>query len=285
MQERNAPFWLGPADAETACLLIHGFMGTPLEMHGLGQYLAERQMRVYGMVVAGHEGDGNHLVATGRKQWLASVEEALAELAVYRRVMVVGLSMGGALALLLASRHPRRIAGVAALSSLTRMNAEGWQQLALGALPLARHFVKWFYPLRMLNFNDPKIQQSILAQARLRDPSASIDFSNPAEVAYVKSMGRIPVPAIDELVRLTREERRRLHEVRCPLLIVHSRKDQTVRPESAEELYRLASAASSRSLHWLEHSEHVITTGVEREQVYELVFSFIQALPNVQLEE
>lgn len=62
----------------------------------------------------------------------------------------------------------------------------------------------------------------------------------------------------------------------APLLIVHSRRDRMARPACADELYRLAAAASLKSLRWLERSHHVITIGPEREEVYRAVLAFIK---------
>lgn len=273
----NSPLFLGPEDTDRACLLIHGFMGTPLEMQGLGVALATQDIRVYNMVVAGHTGNPEDLLRTGRKEWIASAEAGLGQLASYRYVFIVGLSMGGALALLLASRHAERIAGVVAMSSPTRLTTDGWQSMVLPLLPLARHLIKWFYPAAGLDFNDPKVQEEALKQARLRDPQATIDFSDSKVIAFIKENVRVPVPAIDELIQLTKEERRNLGKVCSPLLIIHSKRDENVKPSSAEELYRLATAASPKSLHLLERSDHVITMGPEREKVYELIIEFIEA--------
>ena len=273
----NSPLFLGPEDTDRACLLIHGFMGTPLEMQGLGEALAAHGIRVYNMVVAGHTGNPEDLSHTGRKEWIASAEAGLEQLASYRYVFVAGLSMGGALALLLASRHAERIAGVVAMSSLTRVTTDGWQSMVLPLLPLARHLIKWVYPAAGLDFNDPIVQEEALKQARLRDPQATIDFSDPKVIASIKENVRVPVPAIDELIHLTKEERRNLGKVHSPLLIIHSKRDESVKLSCAEELYRLTTAASPKSLHLLERSDHVITVGPEREKVYELTIEFIEA--------
>lgn len=273
----NSPVFLGPEHTDKACLLIHGFMGTPLEMQGLGEALAAQDIRVYNMLVAGHTGNPVDLLHAGRNEWMTSAEAGLGQLANYRYVFVAGLSMGGALALLLASRHPERIAGVIAMSSLTRLIAGGWQSMVLPLLPLARHLIKWFYPAADLDFNDPKVQEEALKQARLRDPQATIDFSDPKVIAYIKENVRVPVSAIDELIQLTKEERRNLDKVRSPLLIIHSKRDMSIKLASAEELYRLATAASPKSLHLLERSDHVITVGPEQEKVYKLTIEFIEA--------
>ena len=267
------PFWLGPENAERACLLIHGFSGSPPEMHELGEALAEQGIRVYGMLVAGHEGDEEQLVSSGRKQWIASTEEALAQLAQYRHVFVAGLSMGGTLALLLAIRHPERIAGVIALSTPTRIGG-----FPSKLLPVLRYFVKWYYPLRILNFNNPKVQEEVLKQARQRDPNVTIDFSDTETVNHIKKIVRLPVPALAELFALVNQERLSLRRLRSPLLIIQSKRDQTVSPMCAEEIYRLAVVAHPKSLHWLETSDHVITTGPERKEVSQLTISFIDTI-------
>ena len=93
----------------------------------------------------------------------------------------------------------------------------------------------------------------------------------------MKRMIRIPVSSINELVQLTAVGRKRLSLVRSPLLIIQSRLDQTVNPACADELFRLATAAEPKSLHWLERSDHVITMGPEKEEVFRLGIAFIQA--------
>ncbi len=263
-----APFTLGQEETDTACLLIHGFGGTPSEMRGLGEALAAQGIRVHGVRLAGHcEGEEAFACAT-RKQWLASAEAGLMQLEGYRHVFIAGLSMGGVLSLLLAGYHPERVAGVIAMSTPTRI-ASGW--LAV----LAHPFIRWYYPLKQLDFNNPLVQQEILRQRRLTEPEATIDFSNPEIVAAIKSGVRVSVSAINQLVRLVDEGRARLNRVRSPLLIIHSKGDKTAAPACAEELYSLTTNASPKTLHWLEKSDHVITEGPEREEVYRLATSFM----------
>lgn len=120
MQITNSSFWLGPENASRACLLIHGFYGTSTEMLGLGKALAVHGVRTHGIALAGHSGNPDDMLASGRKHWIASAEDGLAQLSHYPQVFVAGLSMGGVISLLLASRYPQRIAGVIALSTPTR---------------------------------------------------------------------------------------------------------------------------------------------------------------------
>jgi carboxylesterase len=265
------PFFLGPEETNTACLLVHGFSGISEEMRGLGEALAAQGIRVHGVLLAGHGGTPEYLARATRKQWIASVEAGLAELNRYHSVFVAGLSMGGVLSLLMASIHPERIAGVIAMSTPTRF-ARAWQ------VKLGHFFVKWYYPLMALDFSNPKVQEKVLQQTRLHNnPDVTLDFSDPHVVRTLKRSVRVAVSALNELVSLTDEVRARLGTVRSPLLIIQSKGDQTVPPACAEELFRLATSASPKSLHWLEQSDHVITTGPEREEVFRLVTSFIQS--------
>ena len=271
LHDPNASFTLGPADTDTACLLIHGFSGTPAEMRPLGEALAEHNIRVFGLCLPGHGSNADELVNTGRVHWLAAAEEALTSLYHYPHVFLAGLSMGGVLSLLLAERHPNLITGIILMSTPSRF--EGNWQMRL--VPVARYFIKWFYPLQNLNFNNPKVQEMTLQQARMRDPNITIDFSDPQVIAHIKQMVRIPVPAIAELLRMTTIARKQLKNLRVPLCIIQSKRDSTVQPECAAEIYRLATEAHPKSLHWLERSNHVITLGPEKEEVFQLCQEFI----------
>ena len=266
--KQNSPFLLGPEDAGKACLLIHGFSGTAEEMRGLGQALAARGIRVSGVAVAGHSGDPDELARSTCKDWIASVQAGLAELAKYRQVFVAGLSMGGMLSLLLAAHHPERIAGVIVISTPTRF-AWSWQ------VNLARPFMKWLYPFKALDFRDARVQEMYLASQTWLDQDIAIDFSDPRVVAAIKK-NRLSIAALAELTQLVAIGCASMAKVRCPLLVIHSKRDKTAYPACASEIMRLASNASPRMLHWLERSDHVITIGPEREEVFRLVGKFIE---------
>ncbi|MDQ6694243.1 MAG: alpha/beta fold hydrolase, partial [Chloroflexota bacterium] len=94
------PFSLGPLDAPLACLLIHGFSGSPAEMRWLGTYLAAQGVRVEGVRLAGHGTQPEDLSYLTWHDWVHSAVEGLDRLSQPgRKVVVVGFSMGGLIAL------------------------------------------------------------------------------------------------------------------------------------------------------------------------------------------
>ena len=85
-------------------LLIHGLTGTPMEMRLLGLGLHARGYTVAGMQLAGHCGNVEDLLATGREDWYGSVQRAADVLRPkVDHLFVAGLSMGALLALKLAA--------------------------------------------------------------------------------------------------------------------------------------------------------------------------------------
>src|SRR6476469_3635383 len=92
------PFTLCPPDAPVACLLIHGFTGSPPEMRWLGTYLAERGVHVNGVRLAGHGTRPEELNDLTWRDWLRSASEGLEKLKRNgRKVVIIGFSMGGLL--------------------------------------------------------------------------------------------------------------------------------------------------------------------------------------------
>jgi carboxylesterase len=84
-------------------LLIHGLTGTPTEMRFVGNGLNRAGFSVLGMQLAGHCGDERDLLATGWRDWYASVLAAADRLREQvDHLFVAGLSIGGILAVKLA---------------------------------------------------------------------------------------------------------------------------------------------------------------------------------------
>src|SRR5438270_458333 len=103
---------------------------------------------------------------------------------------------------------------------------------------LARPFLKWLYPFKSLDFRNAQTQKRYLASQNWLDPGVSIDFSDPQVVGAIKG-ARLSIIALAELSQLVALGRASIPRVRCPLLVIHSKRDKTVLPSCAREIMRL----------------------------------------------
>src|SRR5215467_3902940 len=103
--------------SDTACLLIHGFTGTPQNLRPLGDFLARRGLTVYAPRLAGHGTSVDEFEQTGPSDWIATVEDGLEQLKrTCSSVFAIGISMGGTLALHLGATRPGDLAGVGCIN-------------------------------------------------------------------------------------------------------------------------------------------------------------------------
>lgn len=236
------------APGDLACLLVHGFTGSPNELRELGRFLAERGVSVRGPLLSGHGTQPSDLTHCSYKDWITEVEAELdALLAEGKRVFLAGLSMGGTLALNVAARRSGQagIAGVISLAAPVRL--VDWR---LQFLPIVSLFRRW---------------------QRWGDPDICDRSAWDRHVAYQV----FHLHGVTQLVRLVRDTRTRLPQIRQPLLVVHSRQDHTVGSFNAELIHRRA-ASETRRLVWLENSYHVITLDYDAERVRSEVLAFIR---------
>ena len=93
--------------SRTGCLLIHGFTGTPKEMRWMGEYLAKEGYSVLGVRLAGHATRPEDMIRSRWTDWVTSVEGGYHILrGLADHIYLIGLSLGGSLALLSQSGYP-----------------------------------------------------------------------------------------------------------------------------------------------------------------------------------
>lgn len=239
----SAPFYFhnhGPA-----CLLIHGFTGAPREMQEMGEHLAQNGCRVLGIRLFGHATQPADMNRARWQDWVANVEDGWYLLGGEQsRPFLIGLSMGGALALLAASRLPT--AGVIAMSTPYRLPPDP-------RLPLLR----WLHPVYPFA---PKGKPDWVDLSRQHD-----------HVTYPV----YPTRALLELEKLLAEMRAALPQVTAPTLLMHAREDQGVAPANMDEIHtRLGSEDKTALL--IENSGHVLTRDAARAEVFRLATAFIK---------
>ena len=240
-------------DGRRGVLLIHGFAGSPPELRGIGEHLAARGWRAYGLLVPGHGLRPVDLHRTRWEDWAAGVQLAFDELAAEcDSVAVVGQSMGGALALHLAATE-MRVRAVAALA--TPLWLPGF---LVNFLPLIRHVVRW------------------------HTPSSEVDLWDEAAVEELHSYGVRSMSSINELRRLVGTVRDELAEVRAPVLVLHGARDRLIAPACAAEIARRLVSSTDVELHVYPRSGHAISIDVDRADINDRVAEWLERwIPSV----
>lgn len=235
------------APGNLACLLVHGFTGSAHELRDLGLHLAGSGITAQGLLLPGHGTHPEQMARHTYRDWIRHVEVGLdGLLAEGKRVVLCGLSMGGTLALNVAARRDDpRLAGVIALAAPLRL--VDWRLNVLPVLGLLKRWHSWGAP----------------------DIKDSTQWDR--HVAY----RRFHVRALVELLKLLKETRGLIHNVQQPLLVIHSRDDNTVPPFNAELILSRVASLQTR-LVWLENCYHVVTLDYESEQVHREVLDFIR---------
>ena len=231
-------------------LLLHGFGDTPQTLVLLAKRLRKSGYSVLAPLLPGH---GRSMMAFRRsraRDWIAAANAAyIAMDARHDSVSVVGLSMGGALAALLAAERPAipaliLIAPYLGMPRLLRVAA-------------ATHWL-WGRLVGEVNARSPR---------SIRDP-----IEREKNLAYGAVTGR----ELHELSEVVRRARKALTQIRSPTLIIQSREDPRISPDVAE--FALDALDSpEKKLVWIEGAGHIITVDYGRERVFGEVERWLRA--------
>jgi len=236
-------------DDDIGVVLVHGFTGSPYEVGYLGRRLSAEGYTVCAPRLPGHGTSLEDLDRTRWEDWEAAVQRAVDGLRVRcRRVALVGQSLGGLLALYVAS-HRTDIECVASLAAplwLDGLNGRVARWTLPGG-PLAR--------IKRL----PK-----LGGSDVRDPRTKAE--NPC-------YDGIPTRALAELQAFMKIADDALPNITQPVLVLHATQDHTAPVACAQ---RIAERAHAKRVRILPRSYHLIAVDVERDIVAAEVASFLR---------
>jgi carboxylesterase len=236
-----APFHYKHGNAEAVVVCLHGFTATPFEVRPIAQACFERGFDAVAPLLPAHglldPVQARQALALIRAEdWLEAVrQEVRRSLEQYRSVFIFGHSMGGALALGISGEMSPAACAVTA-----------------PALIVPPH-VRWLSP--WIGWANVVVAKKI----------GEFGAYNPQYRFY-------QVRAVRQLHRLANRVRRRLHQVRCPVLVAHSIHDPLVKPIVVQQIKkRVPGPVEER---WFNRSGHILPLDVEGPAVAQAVADF-----------
>lgn len=227
-------------------LVLHGFTGNPQSMRGLALALADAGFTVEMPLLPGHGTDISDMVPTRWPQWCEAADDAFTALAARcDSVAVVGLSMGGSLAVWLAEHHPE----VAALSLVN--------PLATPPDTATTGFIE-----AMIEAGD--------------EVAAGIGSDIAMEGAVESAYPELPLRAALSLFEGVEEVEARLGSVICPVLLFTSKQDHVVDPKSSDVLVERVKGPVEQVV--LERSYHVATLDYDKDEIEARTVEFLSGV-------
>ena len=238
------------ADTGRAVLLLHGFGDTPQSVGYLASYLHVHGWTVRAPLLPGHGRSLEAFAASRADDWIDCARQELDALRTrYRSVSVVGQSMGGSLATILAAEvgDLRTLVLLAPyLSMPTRLRRAASAHSILGMMV-------------------PYLRGG--GERSIRDP---------AEAARNLAYGFTTPRLVYELAKIVDLARRAASNVTTSTLVIQSRQDHRIPADAAERAFALFTAPERRLI-WTEGNGHIISVDYGREGVFSSVVEWLAA--------
>jgi len=224
-----------------AALLLHGFGDTPQSLRALAAYLHAHGWTVRVPLLPGHGRSLREFSSSRAADWVGSASAEYDHLhRTHSLVTIIGQSMGGALATLLAAENATLPALVLLAPYLTMMPK---------VARIARRY-------RLVSVLAPYVRSR--TDASIWDPAAK---------AKSLGYGVTPPKLLAELAHIAHAAWDAAPRVTSPTLMLQSRDDNRITREDAEKVFERLGAAT-KELVWMEGCGHVIAVDYGREQVF-----------------
>lgn len=249
---------------KTAVLLFHGLTGSPFEMKKYGDFLFKNGYDVFCYSFPGHGDRISEIETVTWHDWCNFAQEKYTKLRKnYKEFFVSGLCLGASMAVYL-GEHNKDITGIVALS--TTLFLDGFCiPWTVSLLPFALNTIIRFY------YTFPEDDCFGVKNERTRKSLAKIT----AKVNI--GMDNYPLNCVDGLLKLSKNVRKNLKKVTCPILCIHSKYDNLSSPKGAKIVLNGVSSSLKKYVE-LNDSYHMVLYDNEKEFVMNTVKDFLEEL-------
>lgn len=230
-------------------VLLHGFTGSTEEMQPLANAFAAAGHHVLLPTLAGHGSTKEALEQVSFEALLASAEAALLSLDPHRPTVVVGLSMGGLLATLLAAQYPERVSGLVLLAPAFFMTLPVNLAVLLSRVGV-HHFWRFI-------------------------PKKSRDIAHPQDPASTRVSSQIPLKSFVAFDALRRKALDNLARVHAPCMVFFGAMDRTVDVQRTRSFVNSHLCAPKETV-MLSRSGHVLPLDGDADRIIKDVLHFFQ---------
>lgn len=251
-------------DSETdkAVLLFHGLTGSPFEMKKYGDFLFKNGYDVFCYSFPGHGDRISEIETVTWQDWCNFAQDKYTGLRKnYNQFFVSGLCLGAAMAVYL-GEHNKDLTGIIALS--TTLFLDGFCiPWTISLLPFALSTIIRFY------YTFPEDDCFGVKNERTRKSLAKITAK--ANI----SMDNYPLNCVDGLLKLSKNVRKNLKNVTCPILCIHSKYDNLSSTKGAKVVLDGVSSKIKKYVE-LNDSYHMVLYDNEKEFVMNTVKEFLE---------
>jgi carboxylesterase len=241
------------AKHELGILILHGFAASLDSVNILEHPLQILNLPVRMPILRGHGAESpTALEGVTWRDWVYDSEAALRALTGdVEKAIVIGHGMGGLLALILAGNCSSQVDSLILAAPSIELPKPLLSNLRLQVLNpnVQRMFPRWSLPP---GYTDKKQRKT--------------------DTNYRWA----PMDAIQSFFELIKMTRSRLSDVKAPVLILQSKRDDTVK-ESGPQIIRnaISTPAAQKRIHWFQKSQHELFRDCEREQVVEMIVDYV----------
>lgn len=234
-----------------AVLLLHGLGGCPHEVSLVGEFLANNGYTVIAPRYPGHGAKGKVMSSYGWQDWYKVAETEYLDLSKkYDEVYVLGFSTGGTLTLKLAEKY--NIKKIILLS------------------PFIYISYKWYYILRPETYlttvgsfiNDWPADMTLV---HINDPVARSKYVRGDYFSFKATRSAL------ELINNVKND---IDKIKSPVLIIHSKGDETTDYTGSEYLYKNIGSTDKKFI-TLNKSNHIVGLDYEKRKVFREIKNFI----------